>query len=293
MQTFSPFTIVIVYALINATLIGLWALNEYQTQRGARRLLAEKWSLVEIVLGVQIAYLAAIIPALFAYIIAYAAAPQTMRADASFLRAPAIQFALLGIATVFSQLSFAAVTTFFVRVRYRLRWTTIGFAAQISQREVVRGIAVGALLLVVADGAKFGVEWLVRYFRGEQTLRAIQQLDPSYRTIEMLETASRHPGFILGALALTVILAPICEELLFRGLVFNALKRRFGVVTGVLVSGLVFCLAHGSILALPAIWLMGVILAIVYHRTGSLWVSIIAHSTNNLIATAAAAIARH
>lgn len=88
------------------------------------------------------------------------------------------------------------------------------------------------------------------------------------------------PAFII-----TVLLAPIIEEVLFRGVLFTALRKRHGVVLAAVLGGLIFSLAHvgnpiQAIGALP----LGVYLCIMYQRLGSILPGIILHASWNLLA---------
>ena len=92
-----------------------------------------------------------------------------------------------------------------------------------------------------------------------------------------------------------VILAPLYEELLFRRVVFGRFLRAQQPRLGVFVSSLLFALMHeipgysmNDWWALLSLWLiygaMGCVLALVYQRTQALWVSVVVHGCNNLLA---------
>ncbi|WP_188551283.1 CPBP family intramembrane glutamic endopeptidase [Sediminivirga luteola] len=90
-----------------------------------------------------------------------------------------------------------------------------------------------------------------------------------------------------GLLALVVtgigiaIIGPVGEEMLFRGVVQTALFR-YGAVISTLGSAIVFALIHGSISVLtPLAFLVGVLTAELYRRSGSLWPAIVAHIVHN------------
>jgi membrane protease YdiL (CAAX protease family) len=91
---------------------------------------------------------------------------------------------------------------------------------------------------------------------------------------------------LLGAGLLVCVIAPVCEELFFRGFLFGAL-RRYGLVVATLMTGLAFGAAHvasaplGFIVPLAA---LGMILCLVYERTGSLYPGMALHALNNAIA---------
>ncbi len=94
---------------------------------------------------------------------------------------------------------------------------------------------------------------------------------------------------LIGACLLVGAIAPMAEELFFRGFVFGAL-RRFGFPVAALVTGLLFGAAHvasapiGYIVPLAV---LGVILCGVYERTGSLYPGMALHSLNNAVALGA------
>jgi membrane protease YdiL (CAAX protease family) len=90
---------------------------------------------------------------------------------------------------------------------------------------------------------------------------------------------------ILLILMVTVF-AAVIEELLFRGLLQNGLKRRFGAGWAIVGAGVVFGLIHFQLAALPILAIMGMAFGYVYHVTGSLRVNIALHLVNNALALA-------
>lgn len=89
-----------------------------------------------------------------------------------------------------------------------------------------------------------------------------------------------------------VILAPIAEEVFFRGVVFNALLRERGPRTAYLGSAALFAVIHLSIVSLLPIFLLGLALAWVYDRTGSLLAPIVMHAVVNGISVTIALLVR-
>jgi membrane protease YdiL (CAAX protease family) len=80
-------------------------------------------------------------------------------------------------------------------------------------------------------------------------------------------------------------LAPILEEILFRGFTLPPLVRTLGPVPGIAIDAIVFGLVHfDDPVAVPPLALLGAALAWLRWRTGSLWPSFVLHFTNNLIA---------
>jgi membrane protease YdiL (CAAX protease family)/uncharacterized RDD family membrane protein YckC len=93
------------------------------------------------------------------------------------------------------------------------------------------------------------------------------------------------------SLLLIAVLAPISEELFFRGMLFGGLRARMAAVPAALVSGVVFGALHATtgITTVPPLVIFGVALALLYEKTGSLWPPIMLHFLNNSLALALSA----
>lgn len=94
------------------------------------------------------------------------------------------------------------------------------------------------------------------------------------------------------AVVAIVLLAPVAEELFFRGVIFNAFLREGGRRWAFLGSSALFAVIHLSIAALVPIFLLGLALAWVYARTGSLLAAIVMHATVNGISVVLALLLR-
>ncbi len=81
-----------------------------------------------------------------------------------------------------------------------------------------------------------------------------------------------------------VVLAPIFEELAFRGLLFASLRRRFSFMPAAAISAAVFSIAHGyALIGFASVFWSGFLWAWIYEKTGSLLPGMIAHVLNNLL----------
>ncbi len=90
-------------------------------------------------------------------------------------------------------------------------------------------------------------------------------------------------GILMYTFTLSVLPA-ILEEILFRGFILQSL-RRFGDLFAVIISALVFALVHGNFAQLPNAFIMGVTIAFLAVKTGSLIPGMILHFINNFGAT--------
>lgn len=86
---------------------------------------------------------------------------------------------------------------------------------------------------------------------------------------------------LVGMTFVTGIVAPVAEEIAFRGVLYGWLRQRFGVPFGVVASALLFSVAHGIPTLIPALAVQGIVLALLYERSRSLWTPIITHGTYN------------
>ncbi len=86
-----------------------------------------------------------------------------------------------------------------------------------------------------------------------------------------------------GAFFKVAVIAPVIEELIFRGLILHGLRKNYNAVKAVLVSALLFSLFHLNPWQMPATFVLGVLLGWIMIRTNSILLAILGHSLNNLI----------
>jgi membrane protease YdiL (CAAX protease family) len=89
------------------------------------------------------------------------------------------------------------------------------------------------------------------------------------------------PLYIASATFLAVVMAPIVEEIVFRGLLFGWLRERWGTVAGAVISSLAFAAIHASLTALVALFLVALLLCAIYTRTRSLYPCMLYHAMLN------------
>jgi uncharacterized protein len=138
---------------------------------------------------------------------------------------------------------------------------------------IVKWIGVGYLAFI-AFGQGYG--WLFDP-EGEQ------------RIVDRLGADDSLPALVAVGV-LVIVLAPVVEELFFRGFFYRALRSRFSFVAAALIDGAVFGVIHYSgsetLSILPVFVALGFIFCWVYERTGSLYAPIAMHALNNTLAYA-------
>ena len=91
--------------------------------------------------------------------------------------------------------------------------------------------------------------------------------------------------FLVGA-----VLAPIVEEMFFRGFLFQGFRQKYGWVSAALLSSGIFAAAHLDLVALIPTFILGCLLAYVYHRSNSVWPGVILHVLVNAFGLCAALV---
>ena len=168
---------------------------------------------------------------------------------------------------------------------------TLGFLELISRRKGRGSLAADfgfivrardAVWVLVGLGTSLGLTLLlipISVLAGDGSgQEVVKQFEKSHGTVQIL--------FAIGV----VVVAPVIEELVYRGLLLRSLLRKMSPVGAIFVSGVVFGLAHvlldpGAYVALPALAAMGVISAVLAVRTGELSRSIFFHAGFNLLTT--------
>ena len=178
----------------------------------------------------------------------------------------------LALATILGSLTVGAVillTVWFIGLRpQRLSPAWLGLASpQVSPHQAAI-LTVAALLLSLGFTALYGLA---------AEASKLELLVPPEVPTEILL-----PGPAAGLSFLALALwTPLVEEIFFRGFVFRALVPRFGLPAATIGSAALFSLFHVLPGVLLPIFVTGILLALLYHRTGSLWPCIAAHAGQN------------
>lgn len=119
----------------------------------------------------------------------------------------------------------------------------------------------------------------------EATLQKFKRAEEEYAKQVAVIGRMDHFFDFLISLVMLAILPAVFEETLFRGGLQNLLSRWIKLpVLAILITSLIFSAVHFSYLGFLSRVVLGFVLGWMYHRTGNLWLSIIAHITNNAIA---------
>jgi uncharacterized protein len=164
-----------------------------------------------------------------------------------------------------------ALALAYLRARRRLSWRLLG-PVRPSWLLVAIGLGVG----VVGTFGAYTINAVLVQLAGAEA--PVEQ--------ELLNEVLAGGRATVLAILVAVVMAPLVEEVLFRGLLFQAIRRRLGLWPAALLSSAVFTAIHVEIvfsqpLALVGLFALGVLLAWSFHRSGSLLVPILAHAVFN------------
>ena len=108
---------------------------------------------------------------------------------------------------------------------------------------------------------------------------AYPEMDP---LLDFTPNALDPLSFILEVIS-SVILAPIIEELFFRGVLFNRLKIRTGIIAAMVISSALFAIGH-EFGGITSAFVFGICMCIIYMKTDNILMTMSIHFLNNLVA---------
>ncbi|MEP6754183.1 MAG: CPBP family intramembrane glutamic endopeptidase [Chthonomonadales bacterium] len=269
-----------VVLFIDAILAIAYLVHQPKVVAGETKpLFAPKWSLVDVWLGGQAAIVAitiAVIPIVIA-VIAMMGGINSPNA----IQSERFMIPITCLSLIPQNFILVMIPVLFITQKYKQRVESIGFRLKPERPEVVIGLISGLCVIVFSLCLEFVLLTIAHVILGDNTMKSVTNAGKKMGNESVIETSMASPiwGFIM--LIGGAVLAPIGEEFFFRGFLFNALRRRINLPVAVCISALLFAVIHVAPLNVIVIFPMGIILALSYYYTGSLWVPIIIHMTNN------------
>jgi Predicted metal-dependent membrane protease len=277
-------TAVLMAALVGAAVIDLVLLAVWGYRRFVRDMptFAPRWSAADIWFSLHLVLLLLVL-LVIPLMIALAFVPGVKMGSAADMTNPLMLLYFALPATILQNVACFLVPAGFIWFKYGERLRDIGLPPVPSRRDVAAGLVVGVLALLVAQGIGTGLQALAQQFQDFEAIRRMlefEKTNPVAQITKILPTLGI-PGLVLALITIGVS-APLGEEMLFRGFAMNALTRRFGGIAGLVLSSVMFAAPHTySPIGLSVVFLMGLGLGWTYRNSGSLWVPIIIHATNN------------
>lgn len=174
-----------------------------------------------------------------------------------------------------------------ITVRYRRSTAAVGFRYNGNLSSLGIPLLLAPALTLIGIGILQGIGWLNQLI-SSKGLDALIQWEQQQWSIGMPESLGDSSTILI--IFVVLILMPVGEEVLFRGIAYTAFADRFGRPKGILLSSCLFAILHGGIyqftpliLTRIPLFLTGLVLVRLYIRTRSLIPCVLTHSLVNLI----------
>ena len=148
-------------------------------------------------------------------------------------------------------------------------------ALGISSKNILQNIRVGLCSYIT-----FLPILTILFFSTIVAAKLLNYTPPPQPVYELIFFEAR-PVFLILASLLIALLGPITEEVFFRGFLYGALRKRLGIASAVIISGFLFSFLHINLLGFISILALGIFLAYMREKTGSLIPSITVHIVHN------------
>ncbi|MCS6770852.1 MAG: CPBP family intramembrane metalloprotease [Kiritimatiellae bacterium] len=193
-------------------------------------------------------------------------APLAIQSDSRLVVLQSLAFHILGL------LALAAIMS-----HRRLSWKT---AFGISAPDVLPAVGQGVVALLSALPILLALTFIF------QLALNLLGYRPSLQDVAVLMAEEQNPWMRLYFVALAVGLAPLFEELLFRGILLPVLARRYGAWAATLISAFLFAAIHGHLPSFATLFALSVALSAAYALSGSIVTAVTMHALFNTLTTA-------
>jgi membrane protease YdiL (CAAX protease family) len=177
------------------------------------------------------------------------------------------------LGTFFIDMTAGAVILYFILVKYKEKISSLGITFADFYKNILSGITAYVFILPILISALI----LSMLF-----LERVGYKAPPQPVFDMFFEEKRN-SVILFLTIFVSILGPIIEEIFFRGFLYSAVRKRFGVIAGALLSAILFSMLHINIAGFLPVMILGVLMAFLYEATGSLVAPITVHILHNSV----------
>jgi membrane protease YdiL (CAAX protease family) len=153
--------------------------------------------------------------------------------------------------------------------KYQLSWDSLGL-----RNFDLTSLAIGCGLMIFT--------FFFNFFYNIYLI--FKNIQPAFEASELFNNgASPWLIFLTG-----IVIAPLVEEIFFRGFLYTGLREKVGWISAALISSALFAVVHFQPISMPPIFLLGLVFAYLYERTKSIWPAVIMHFATNTLSLAAA-----
>ncbi|MDO9556079.1 MAG: type II CAAX endopeptidase family protein [Coriobacteriia bacterium] len=178
------------------------------------------------------------------------------------------------------------VQTAVLALQYALPIALVAFLGRLRRTRFSESVLLRRFSVAQGIGLAVGVAVTARFFNAAYSIIVVMLgIDPQVTT----DVTQLFADTALGALAvvvLAVFIAPLAEEIMFRGVLYPGLRDRFNPYAAAVVSSLLFAVFHGEPFVFLPIFVLGLMLAWLTETTRSVWPAIVGHAAFNATAVA-------
>ena len=180
---------------------------------------------------------------------------------------------LILIHTTLSDLLCVGLVLHFVR-QSPGRWRDLGFKCVRFWKDIWIGIAGYVAVLPIFILTLLALLALIQFLSFEP---------PPHPLVEVFLEEEHSPLVIAYSIFLACVVGPVFEEIFFRGFFYPALKKRWGVAWGLVLSSVFFSAIHQNLFAFLPVFVLGLCLGYLYEKRGSLLSAIALHIVHNSV----------
>jgi membrane protease YdiL (CAAX protease family) len=162
---------------------------------------------------------------------------------------------------------------------------TVGTALRLCELLPATTVSFGFVKPRLSQLFHAAAAWVLTFWASWAVPIRVDQSDPAYQASAAVFYA-HHRGFVdyVSDVIDCSVATPMVEETMFRGLLFAALAQWLPAWLAALISSVAFALWHQEPYRIVPLTIMGLGLAYIYYRSGTLWAPIAAHALNNWFA---------
>ncbi|MBS3976257.1 MAG: CPBP family intramembrane metalloprotease [Syntrophomonadaceae bacterium] len=154
-----------------------------------------------------------------------------------------------------------------------------------SRRLSLKDLGLG--LPMFSQGLGPGIYWgtgiFIAVIISGMVMQQFLPIPPKPQAFAEVLLAAQRPVELGAGILIAVVVAPLAEELLFRGLLFPAMRERVGPTAAIILNGVLFAGVHMDLFRFIPLAVGGMFLAWLFNRSRNLYVAIAAHGTWNAL----------
>ena len=186
--------------------------------------------------------------------------------------------AILMANSLLRNLGVTFLVLYWLKRRFRASWEAVGLTAANFWKNIKRGVVGYVAIVPLLFGMLLVMSLTAQLFSYEPEPQAVVQI--------YLKNSS--DKYLLYFTLFVAFAGPVIEEIFFRGFTYTAFRDRFGVRWAMVGSAAIFAALHMNLVVFLPIFLLGIFLAYLYEKTGSLIPSMMVHVMHNLLMVCAA-----